>query len=150
MLRALLAALISGEAKAFAGRARTAAALYLLASVALAAGIAFLVGAAFLLAAERFGSLRAAIGFGLGFVVAGAGLLAVNALLAGAWRRKRKAERGAEFRALAATAALVALPSLLKSRTGLVGLLLPVVGLVALKILDENRQTDGGRDDEPS
>jgi hypothetical protein len=98
MLRALLAALISGEAKAFAGRARTAAALYLLASVALAAGIAFLVGAAFLLAAERFGSLRAAIGFGL----------------------------------------------------GLVGLLLPVVGLVALKILDENRQTDGGRDDEPS
>jgi hypothetical protein len=142
MLRGLIAMVLSGEARRFAGRARSAALLYLLAFLAFAIGAGFLVGACFVLAAERFGTVNAAVAFGLGFGAAGLASLIVNALMARAWRRRREREKASEWQALAMTAALALLPSLVRSRAGKAGLILPVLGLIALRILDENRKPD--------
>ncbi|MEX0347763.1 MAG: hypothetical protein AB3N20_22770 [Rhizobiaceae bacterium] len=142
MLKSIISALVAGEAKQLTHRAKSAAVLYLLAVVALVVGAGFLVGAGYIFAAEKYGSLNAAIGFGIGFAAIAVLLLIINAMQAKAWRRRRAEERGGELKLLAATAAIAVLPGLLKTRSGLVGLLAPIAGLVLLKIIEENQPDD--------
>lgn len=148
MLRSIIGALIAGEAKQLSRRAKSAVILHLLAAIALAVGAGFLIGAGYIFAAERYGSLNAAIGFGAGFVAIAVLLLIINAMQAKAWRRRRAEERGGELKLLAATAAIAALPGLLKTRSGIVGLLAPIAGLVLLKVIEENQldETDDAED----
>lgn len=147
MLKSLVGALVAGEMKKLARRTRNAVLLNVLAGVSAIAGVGFLVGAGFTAAARRYGSVETAIGFAAGFIAIAALLIAINALQAKAWKRRRLKAEGSELRALAATAAIAALPGLLKSKTGLAGVLLPIAALVALKIYDENRSDgDSGED----
>lgn len=146
MLRTLLTALISGEVAALARSARRAAILYALAAIAFAAAFGFLVGALFVFVSERFGAIATAIGFATGFIIVGVSCLVANGLRARAARHRRQAEREPELRGLAIAAALAALPSLLSSRKALAGLAVPLLGLLALKIHDENRKKDGDGD----
>ncbi|HEY4193121.1 MAG TPA: hypothetical protein VGM46_10800, partial [Mesorhizobium sp.] len=69
MLASLIAGLASGETAAAIRRARMAAMVYLVAGVAALCGIGFLIGAAFLWTSFRYGSIHAALGFGVGFLV---------------------------------------------------------------------------------
>ncbi len=142
MLKSLIGSLIAGEMKELTGRAKGALLLYALACVSAVVGVGFLVGAGFVIASSRYGTLNAAIGFGVGFLVMAMLFLAVNSMQAKAWRRRREAQRGDEIKALAATALIAALPGLLKTRSGIAGVLMPIVGLIALKIYDENRGDD--------
>ncbi len=142
MLKSLIGTLIAGEAKQLTRRAKGAVILYALAIVALAVGAGFLIGAGYIAAAARYDALNAAIGFGVGFIVLAMIFLVVNSVQARAWRRKREEERSGELKTLAATAVIAALPGLLKSRAGLAGILIPIAGLVALKIIDENRDEE--------
>ncbi|MBN9275510.1 MAG: hypothetical protein J0J15_35775, partial [Mesorhizobium sp.] len=68
-LASLLSALASGEAVSAVRRARTTAIVYALAALAALCGIGFLIGAAYIWASIRYGSLTAALGFGIGFLV---------------------------------------------------------------------------------
>lgn len=142
MFKALMGSLIAGEMKELTGRIKTATVLYLLACILVVVGIGFLIGAAFVLAAERYGTLEAALGFGFGFIVLAVLLVLINSMRAKAWKRRRLEQKGGELKALAATALLAALPGLLKTRSGFAGIMMPVIGLIALKIYDENRESD--------
>jgi hypothetical protein len=144
MLRGLLGAALTGEALQIAGRARRAAILLAFAGVMLAIGIGFLIGAGYILAARQFGNLEAATGFGAAFVVIGLACLLANRIAADRARRRRQAERGPELRGIAVAAALAALPSLLRHpRAVLSSLALPAAGLIALRIVAENRPRPG-------
>lgn len=147
MLRGLLAAALTGEARQAAKRARRAALLLALAAAALAIAVGFLIAAAYMLAARRFGGIEAAIGFGVGFFALGAICILANMIAAEKARQRRKIERGPELRGLAVAAALTALPSLLRSRATLPLLVVPAIGLIALKIFSENRKPRMDDDD---
>ncbi|MEZ5812260.1 MAG: hypothetical protein R3D45_12680 [Rhizobiaceae bacterium] len=147
MLKSLVSSLVSGEVKELTSRVSSAAILYVLAGLCAVVGVAFLVGAGFVLVAERYGTIEATLGFGLGFLVVAVLLLVVNSMQAKAWKRRREEARAGEVKALAIAALLGAVPGLLKTRGGLAGILVPIIGLVALKIVDENRG-DGGKDEE--
>ena len=151
MLKSVITSLISGEMKDLTGRAKGALMLYVLACVSAVVGLGFLVGAAFVIAATRYGALNAALGFGVGFLALALLFIAINSMQAKAWKRKREAQRSGEIKLLAATALIAALPGLLKTKSGIAGALMPIVGLIALKIYDENRGDDeespGSRDD---
>lgn len=146
MLKSLVSVLVSGEVKELTSRISSAAILYVLAGLFAIVGIGFLVGAGFVLAAERYGTIEAALGFGLGFLAVAVVLLIINSALAKAWKRRRREERAGELKALAIAALLGTVPGLLKTRGGLAGILVPIIGLVALKIVEENR--GDGEDDE--
>lgn len=142
MLSSFLSALISGEVKQYASHIRNATVVNVLAVIAVVIGIGFGIGAGYIALAQQIGPLYTSIWFAAGFIVAGVILLMINKMRTRAWKRRRRAERGQEIRALATTALIAALPSLMKSRTGMIGLLLPLIGLVAFKIYEENRGSD--------
>ncbi len=140
MFRGLLGAALAGEFQQVTDRARRAALLLSIAAVAIAVGVGFLIGACYLLAARQFGNLEASIGFGVAFIVIGLLCLLANRLAARHARQKRKLERGPELRGLAIAGALAALPTLLRHPKALLPVVaLPALGLVAMKIADENR-----------
>lgn len=146
-LASLLSALASGEAVAAARRARTAAIVYALAALAAFCGIGFLIGAGYIWASIRYGSLTAALGFGVGFLVLAGLLVLIHQLSAKARARRRAARRNADLKALGLTAALAVLPSLLKSKAGMGALLGPAAALVAYAIYRENTKPGpDGRD----
>ncbi len=147
MLRSMVMALIAGQAKELTRRVRSAALLNLLAVIFATVGAGFLVGAGFIVAANRYGTLESAIGFAIGFLAVAALLFAVNAIQSRAWKRRQEQMQANEMKTLAATALIAALPGLLKSKSGLAGILLPIAGLVALKIYDENRDRTEDNDE---
>jgi uncharacterized membrane protein (DUF485 family) len=137
MLASLIGAFISGEAMNVARRAKAAAIAYVLAAILFLAGLAFLVGAGYVAAARHFGSISAAVGFGVGFLVLGAIVLGIHAITASA-RRRQKNRRGIDLAAIAGAAAVSGLPLLFK-RGGLAGLMAPLLALLAFAVYRENR-----------
>lgn len=142
MLASLISALATGETVAALRRARTAAIVYAAAAIAALCGIGFLIGAAYIWAAERYGSLPAAIGFGVGFLAVAGLILIVYQLSAGARARRRARRRSADMKAIGITAALAVLPALLKGKGGLGAILAPAVALAAYAIYRENVKPD--------
>jgi hypothetical protein len=138
MLASLLSGLASGEAVAAVRRARTAAIVYGLAALAVLCSLGFLVGAAYVWVAGRYGPMAACLGFGLGFLVIAGLLLLIHRLSAGARARRRARRRTADIKAVGITAALAALPALLKGRGGLGTMLAPAIALAAYAIYREN------------
>lgn len=144
MLASLITAFISGEAVDIARRARTTFIIYVLASILAVTGIGFLVGAGYIAAAERYGSLAAAIGFGLGFLAVAIIVLASRSVVLSA-RRRREKRRSLDLAAIAGAAAITALPVLLRSKAGLIA---PLIAVAAYMIYRENRKPDDRESDE--
>jgi len=138
MLASLISALASGEAIAVLHRARTAAIIYAIAALMALCGLGFLVGAAYIWAAGHYGPIAASLGFGIGFLAIAGLFLVVYWLSAGARARRRARRRNADMRAIGITAALAALPVLLKGKSGLGVVLGPAIALAAYAIYREN------------
>jgi high-affinity Fe2+/Pb2+ permease len=140
MLASIIRSFASGEVTDIFGRLRRTAIVYALAVVAAACGIGFLIAAGFMVAARRYGSLEAATGFGIGFIVIAILAVSIHALAeARARARRRKKARAAEFSGVLGAAALAALPALLRSRLGVVELLAPFAAIMAYEVFKENR-----------
>lgn len=144
MLASLIATFVSGEAKEAARRAKTKAIVYIVTAVLALTGIGFLIGAAYIAAARRYGSFEAALSFGIAFLMVAILIAAVRSI-ASSSRRRRRDRRTADLAAIAGTAAITALPLLLKSKAGIIAPLLAVVGYM---IYRENRKS-GPRDPDP-
>lgn len=148
MLASLIAGLASGETAAALRRARTAAIVYGLAISVALCGLGFLVGAAYIWTASRYGSLAAALGFGVGFLLLAGLILLIFQISAGSRARRRAQQRNADMKAIGITAALAVLPALLKGKGGLGVILGPAVALAAYAIYRENVKPDDPEEDE--
>jgi hypothetical protein len=142
LLASLISGFASGETAAAMRRARTAAIVYVLATLAALCGLGFLVGAADIWAAARYGSLAAALGFGASFLVIAGLVLLIHLLMSGARARREARRRKADMKAIGITAALAVLPALLKGKGGLGIILGPAVALAAYAIYRENVKPD--------
>ncbi|MBZ9709376.1 hypothetical protein LB543_21870 [Mesorhizobium sp. ESP7-2] len=142
LLASLLSGFASGETMAVVRRARTAAIVYALAALAAFCGFGFLVGAAYIWTSARYGSLAAAVGFGVGFLVIAGLVLLTHRLMSGARVRREARRRKADMKAIGITAALAVLPTLLKGKGGLGVILGPAVALAAYAIYRENVKSD--------
>ena len=134
MLASLIAAFASGEAMKVVHRAKVTAIAYALAGLCGFCGLGFLIGAGYIAASRRYGSLEAAISFGVGFIVIALLILAIRAIAARS-RARRARRRGIDLAAIAGVAAMSVLPTLLKSRAGIIA---PIVALAAYAIYREN------------
>ena len=138
MFASLISGLASGETLAAMRRARTAAIIYVLATIAALCGLGFLIGAAYIWTAFRYGSFAAALGFGIGFLVLAGLILLIYQISAGSRARRRAERRKSDMTAIGITAALAVLPTLLKGKGGLGVILGPAAALVAYAIYREN------------
>jgi hypothetical protein len=147
MLASLIGAFITGEAANMVKRAKGALVAYVVVALLFLTGVGFLVGAGYVAAARNLGSITAAIAFGVGFILIGAAVLGVRALVA-SMRRSRSRRRGLDVATLAAAAAATVLPLLVR-RGGLAGLLAPVAAVVAYALYRESRKENPLPDDDP-
>ncbi len=156
MLSSLVAAFLSGEATVAVRRARRAAIVYLFAGLMGLVGAGFLVGAAYAVAASRFGTVEAAVGFGLVFLLIGLLALGIHAISSRARKREAAGRRNADMATIASVAAvsllpaLTRLPSMMKSKTGLVGILGPALAVLAYGIYRENVKPKDDKPDKPA
>ncbi|MGB3537595.1 MAG: hypothetical protein WBA42_05510 [Mesorhizobium sp.] len=146
MLASLIAGLASGETAAAIRRARMAAIVYLFAGAAGLCGVGFLIGAAFIWTAGRYGSMAAALGFGIGFLIVSGIVLLVFRLSAGRRRVNQAKRRKADMTAIGVTTALALLPTLLRGKGGLAALVTPIVAAAAYAIYQENKKPGDGPD----
>ncbi|MER8490688.1 hypothetical protein NKI51_18610 [Mesorhizobium australicum] len=146
LLASLLSGFASGETVAALRRARTAAIVYTLAALAAFCGIGFLIGAAYIWTSARYGSLAAALGFGVGFLVIAGLVLLIHRLMSGTRIRREARRRKTDMKAIGITAALAVLPTLLKGglkgKGGLGIIVGPAVALAAYAIYRENVKSD--------
>ncbi len=137
-LFSLIASIASGEAAEAAKRARRAFIFMALAGVFALCGVGFLIGAGYVLAAERYGSFNASVGFAVGFVVLAILLVLTLKIVNGMERRQIEHRRKSEVTAVATTAAIAAIPAIMATRGGIPLLGLPFLGLVAWAVYREN------------
>ena len=144
MLRTLILLLSSLDPSRAKRRFRRAAIDYAIAGTAFLLGLCFLVIAAFIWAADRWGPMEAALGFGVGFMAIAAVTMMVHRSVASRRARIRaEAEKSDQLRSFATAAAVAALPAVIR-QIGVVGsLALPLAGLAAYAIWRENRSRDG-------
>jgi hypothetical protein len=147
MLASLIAGFASGETMLALRRAWRTAIAYALAGLAVLCGLGFLIGAFYIWAARRFGSLEAAIGFGLGFLVLGGIILFIHRITTGVRARQAARRRTTELTTLAAASALAALPTLLRGRLGVGTIIAPAIAALGYAIYRENRPKRPRRDD---
>ncbi|BCH30369.1 hypothetical protein MesoLjLc_22990 [Mesorhizobium sp. L-8-10] len=148
MLGSVIAAFISGEASNMARRARRAMIVYVLAGLAGLVGIGFLVAAGYIAAAERFGAVETAAGFGVGFLLVAALIIGISGLSDRRRSRREADRRSFDLASIAAAAAISLLPSMLRGRAGIAAVVWPVLAVLAYAIYRENTTPDKG--DEPS
>lgn len=138
MLPTLITSLISGEAADALARARRAAVVYALAGLLVLAGVGFLLGAGYIVAARRFGSLEAALGFAGAFILL-AIILVISLRIWTKTRARRVAERRKrEVTGIATAAALALLPALITRKGVVSGLAVPLAAAIAYAIWREN------------
>jgi uncharacterized membrane protein (DUF485 family) len=146
VLAPLIAAFASGEAGLAIERAKRAAGAYALALVFVLLGAGFLLIAAYIQAARMIGPLTAALIFGIVFVLIGVVVIALHLSRERAERRRIAEKRRTDLVGLGATAAMTALPGLLRGRrgraTGMAAALSPVVLAVAYGLYKRRRNAD--------
>ena len=145
-LVSVIAAIASGEASEAIGKARRAAILYAAAGLFLCVGAGFLLAAGFIVAADRLGTVEAALWFGGGFVLVSLVIVAIHRLTARARVRRETKRRREEARAVASAAAIAILPTLLASRARGLALVFPAAAALAYGVWRENaprRDRDG-------
>ncbi|QDY99815.1 hypothetical protein FQ775_05180 [Nitratireductor mangrovi] len=150
MLRSLVEMLAGLDAQRAARRFRRAVIDFAFAGAALVLGLGFLVAAAFLFVVERYGPLYTTTGFGIGFIVLAGLILIVHRMIVGIQARRRAEEKRAEqVKSFATTAALAALPAIVRS-SGVVGqVVIPLVAIAAYAIYRENVDSDEDLDTDP-
>lgn len=149
MLTSLIASLASGEAAVALKSARRTAIVYLAAGLLILVGASFLLGAFFVWTAQRYGTIEAAILFGVVFIALALVVLLVDRLTARS-RAARAAEcRKSDVTALGVATALAVLPGLLRGRAGLGALLAPAIAAAAYAIYRENSKPQRGPDRRP-
>jgi hypothetical protein len=141
MLASLIASFASGETLHAVRRAKRAAIAYLLAGVAALIGLSFLIAGAYIWTAHHYGWTRAAVAFGVGFLVLAGLVLLINKLTSGAQRRRETRRRNKDLTALAAASALAVLPGLFRGKAGLGAIVAPALAVVAYEIYRENRKS---------
>ncbi len=143
MIGSLVAAFASVNAPHIARRVRRALIGYAVTGAAFVLGLGFLIAAGFIRAAERWGGFEAALGFGFCFLALAAIVMLMHRSV-GTRRSRRRAEaRKAEQMRSMATAAAVAIAPALIRRAGIVGsIVLPLAGLAAYAIWQENKPRD--------
>lgn len=152
MLGTLIAALFSGEASRFVGRARRTVIAYVIAGLFAFIGLGFLLGALYTALASRFGSLETSLGFGIVFLLLGGIVLVINAIIARRVRKKAATRRRSELTTVAATAAVSILPGLLRGKVTPLSLIgVPLLAVIAYSLLRENTSShhDDNHDDGP-
>jgi hypothetical protein len=142
MLASLIATFLSGEALDAVRRARATAIIYVVVAMLALTGIGFLIGAAYIAIARRYGNFEAALAFGIAFILIAVLVLLVRRI-AMSIRRSRRKRRAVDLATIAGTAAVTALPLLLRSRAGLIA---PLIALAAYVIYRENWKDRPGDD----
>ena len=146
MLKSAIEMLAGLDAKRAARRFRRAVIDFALAGAALLLGLGFLIAAAFIFVSERYGALYTTAGFGVGFIVLAGLILIVHRMIVGLQMRRRAEEKRAEqVKSFAMTAALAALPSIIRSRSLVGQIAIPLAAIAAYAIYRENIDDD----DEP-
>ncbi len=138
MLASLLAGLVSGETLIAAKRARRAAIAYAICLFLASFGALFLVLALYLWAAQHYGALRAAVGFGVGFFLAAGLVLGIYKVTAMSRVRRAAEQRKSDFTKVGIATAIAVLPGLLRTRPGIGIVIGPAVALLAYAIYREN------------
>jgi len=148
MLPTLLTSILSGEATFAVRRARTAIVVYGLIGLCVLLALGFLLAAGFIYTSRIYGSLNAASGFAGGFLLLGLAIW-IAFRISSSVRTKRRARRQrGELASLAAAAGIAALPGLIKGRSIVTLVGLPLAALVAAQIYRENtRRADPGPTD---
>lgn len=147
MLAALLGSLASGEIALTVRRAKLAIIYYVIIIALLLCGVGFLVGAGYIYAADRYGNLYAALGFGGCFILLAVIVWAIFKLSAPRREKRRAAIRKSEISALAAASGIAVASNLLRSRAGLGILVTPLVGYLAYQIIKENSPKSRSEDE---
>lgn len=150
MFASLIAGLLSGETLEAAKRARSAAIAYSLASLVGLIGAVFLLVAAYIALARSYGPITAAVSMGVGFLILAGVLLLIHKLMQRRRVRLDTKRRKSELMAVATTAAIAILPTLVKGRGGIITLLAPAVAALGYVIYRENARRDPGDDQPPS
>jgi Na+/pantothenate symporter len=148
MLASLIQALAVGEATGAAKRVRRALIDYAIAGVLLSIGAGFFLAAGYIYASRFFDPLHVALGFGGGFVLLALIAVLTHRIMSGMQAKRRaQEERTAQMKSVAIAAALTALPALLKSRIGIMGILSPIIAMAAYAIIRENAPSSPDQDD---
>lgn len=138
MLATLIANIASGEALLALRRAKITVIVYLLCAILALTGVIFLLVAAYLLAATRYGTIEAALGFGVGFILLGVLVLIVFKLTTRTRRRRAANRRKDELATVAAATALALLPALANRKSAATLLMVPFLGVLGYRIYREN------------
>lgn len=140
MLRTVLLTVAGANLRKRMMEWRRAAVFGAVAGVAMLIGVLFLLLAAFIFAAERYGALEAALGFGAGFVVLAALVHLVGRLRTGSGALRTQQEERAELvKSVATAAAIGAAPVVIRSLGTVGSIVLPIVAVAAYAIYRENR-----------
>lgn len=138
MLGTLIASLAAGETANIVGRAKRAAIAYGAAALFVLFGILFALIAAYVWAAGRWGPITAALVFAGTFIALAIVTVVFQSITAKAQARRAARKRAVDAKALAATAAVAALPALLANPRSAAALTVPVLGAIGYLIYKEN------------
>jgi len=138
MFAQLIALLATGEAAAVKRRIKTAVVFYGVAGLLGLLAVIFLVLAAYLAAAARWGSIAAAVWFGVGLLVLSALVFIVYRITARSRRRAAMGKRAESM--MVGASALAMLPSLMGRKRGWLGALTVLAGLAGYAAYTELRR----------
>lgn len=142
MLASLAAAFASGETALAVRRFRRAVVAYVLAALFAMVGAGFLLGAAYLSVVPRYGPLQTSLIFGGGFVLAAILVLLIHRVTRSVRRGGFGRQRKTDMTAIGVAAVAAAIPSLLRRRGSMLGLVIaPVLGAAAYAIYKENTRS---------
>lgn len=140
MLGPLLAAFVSGETGLAIQRAKRAAIAYAVAGVFALVAVIFLMLAGYHYAARALGPIAAALWIAGGFLVIAVLVVVIHQFRAAAIAKQAARKRQTDAVTLGTTAALAALPSLLRSRKGATAAFIGPIGLAVAYALYKRRK----------
>ena len=145
MIGPLIAAFATGEIGLTVERTKRAVLAYAVALLFVLLGVSFLLVAGYIQLARMVGPLTAAIGLGVVFFVIGGIILAVHQSRARTEQRRVAEKRKTDLVSLGATAAIAALPSMMRGRgraAGAAAAVSPLVLGVAYALYQRRRNAD--------
>ncbi|GHC76578.1 hypothetical protein [Limoniibacter endophyticus] len=142
ILATLLTTVLAGETGALTRRAKATVLFFAAIGLLVAMGLFFALVAGFIATASRFGSVEAAIGFSLGFLVVALILYIAYRLYLANEKKKAKARRAADYSTVGIATALAVAPALLKGNP-LMKIGIPAAAVIAYLIFKENTRRSG-------
>jgi MFS family permease len=145
MFGTLIASIVAGETTDIIGRTKRTAIAYVIAGLLVLFGVMFGLIALYVWVAGHWGPITAALVLAGAFVVLAVLVIVIHNSSAKRQKREASKRRSVDAKAIAATAAVAALPALLAKRGSAVALIVPVLGVVGYLIYKENAKPGGGR-----